>query len=486
MKQIYGKNKGINIIETPKARPTDKKVLDSVMSMEYAKPFIDKNGKVEKLLVGGEFLDRNYNFIDNMVNTVFERKQYNNKPIGTITIFQGDVRIATNVLNKDGERAIGTRVSDVVYKRVIEEQGFWSSRAFVVTDWYLTAYEPIKNIDDKVIGILYVGLLERPFLSIKSAYFIALLFIVLVACVLSVILSFFLSRSIAGDMKKILITTNQIADGNLDIRIQPASDIKELNKLSEAVNNTAEKLSRREESLDITNRKLEILNKSYLDLIGFVTHELKGILSSIVMNTYLLKKGILGQLNDKQSSTINSIEKNLNYLSSTVKNFLNLSRIEKQQLELNKTSVLIKEHVFDTAIEAFKEQIKDKNMKLTNNIQENLEVNADPALMQIVANNLISNAVKYGLAGGQIIITSRIIDDLVEIEVYNDGQPIHDSDMERLFKKFSRIIYRGMEKTKGSGVGLYITKEILKMHSGFILAVPGDNGNSFIIQFEKD
>jgi signal transduction histidine kinase len=204
------------------------------------------------------------------------------------------------------------------------------------------------------------------------------------------------------------------------------------------------------------------------------------------MNTYLLKKGILGQLNDKQSSTINSIEKNLNYLSSTVKNFLNLSRIEKQQLELNKTSVLIKEHVFDTAIEAFKEQIKDKNMKLTNNIQENLEVNADPALMQIVANNLISNAVKYGLAGGQIIITSRIIDDLVEIEVYNDGQPIHDSDMERLFKKFSRIIYRGMEKTKGSGVGLYITKEILKMHSGFILAVPGDNGNSFIIQFEKD
>jgi two-component system NtrC family sensor kinase len=372
MKQIYGKNKGINIIETPKARPTDKKVLDSVMSMEYAKPFIDKNGKVEKLLVGGEFLDRNYNFIDNMVNTVFERKQYNNKPIGTITIFQGDVRIATNVLNKDGERAIGTRVSDVVYKRVIEEQGFWSSRAFVVTDWYLTAYEPIKNIDDKVIGILYVGLLERPFLSIKSAYFIALLFIVLVACVLSVILSFFLSRSIAGDMKKILITTNQIADGNLDIRIQPASDIKELNKLSEAVNNTAEKLSRREESLDITNRKLEILNKSYLDLIGFVTHELKGILSSIVMNTYLLKKGILGQLNDKQSSTINSIEKNLNYLSSTVKNFLNLSRIEKQQLELNKTSVLIKEHVFDTAIEAFKEQIKDKNMKLTNNIQEKI------------------------------------------------------------------------------------------------------------------
>ena len=77
-------------------------------------------------------------------------------------------RISTNVRNADGTRAIGTRVSKEVNTAVLREGKPWNDRAFVVNDWYITAYEPIRSIRDEIIGILYVGTLEKPYLDIAN------------------------------------------------------------------------------------------------------------------------------------------------------------------------------------------------------------------------------------------------------------------------------------------------------------------------------
>ena len=309
---------------------------------------------------------------------------------------------------------------------------------------------------------------------------------IIVACAIAVVFSLFISRSIAGPITKILKTTNRIAEGDLEIKIKSETDIKELNELIHSLNNMSSMLASREESLDITNKKLETLNKSYLDLIGFVSHELKGILSSVVLNTYLLRKGILGPVTEKQLKTLSSMTRNLDYLTVTVKNFLSLSRIEKQEMQMDKNDLFLKEHIFDVVLEAFDQRIKDKEMVVRDEIPGDLQVKADASLLQIVANNLVSNAIKYGTQGGVMRLSGIEKDDVVEVEVYNDGQPIEETDLDKLFKKFSRVVYRGMEKTKGSGLGLYITKEILKMHGGIIKVIPRENGNSFIIQIEKE
>lgn len=476
----------LNLKDTPKARPTDKKVLNEAMVLEYAKPFIAADGTVEKILVGGKLVNQNDRLIDSIVNTVFERKLYKGKPVGTITIFQDDVRIATNVMDHGGRRALGTRVSEVVYNRVFEEHDQWFDRAFVVTDWYFTAYEPIKSITGKVIGIIYVGVLEKPFVELQQKLFVALLVIIMAGCVISIVFSVFISKSIADPLTEVIKGTDQISHGNLDVRMKMDTDIYELNELLGAVNEMAIMLAHREEILDISKKKMEVLNRSYLDLIGFVSHELKGILSSIILNVYLIKKKILGSINDKQEKTLNSIARNLDYLAVTVKNFLNLSRIEKNELEITKTELHLKEHIFDVAIESFDQPLKDKGMTMDNRIETNLMVHADSALLQIVANNLISNAIKYGKDGSTIIITSKNEEGYVEIEVYNDGEPICGVDIDKLFKKFSRVVYRGMESIKGSGIGLYITKEIIKMHGGSIKVEPREKGNSFIFQIDKN
>ncbi|MCX9012158.1 MAG: methyl-accepting chemotaxis protein [Candidatus Methanoperedens sp.] len=88
---------------------------------------------------------------------------------GTATVFQVTgseaIRISTNVIQNDSTRAVGTKVSQPVYDAVVTRGETYYGRAWVVNAWYLTAYEPIKDRSGKIIGILYVGVLEDPFIN---------------------------------------------------------------------------------------------------------------------------------------------------------------------------------------------------------------------------------------------------------------------------------------------------------------------------------
>jgi len=469
----------IDIKETLKSRPTEKKVLEDVMAIEYARPFFGPGGGIHSVIYGGKIINRNNELIDEIIDSVFEEKMYGSKPVGTVTLFQDDVRISTNVLDPGGGRALGTRVSDEVYKRVIESGEKWYDRAFVVTDWYITAYEPIMDINGNIIGILYVGILEQPFMDTGRNIFVVFLIIILLTSVLAGGLSVMFAKSIHKPLTEVAGLTKKISEGKWESKIQGKTRIKELNDLIDSFHQMSAELERRENNLALSNRKLEDLNKDYLELVGFVSHELKGVLSSLVINTYLLLEQTMGEINEKQRKTLKSIAKNLDYLASTVRNFLNLSRIEKGELKINKKRLRLKTDVFEEAIEAFSHLADGKNMRMINNIPEALEVSADPEMTQIIANNLLSNAVKYGVPGGGIVVKSKSDNGYTETEVYNDGRPIVQDDTGKLFKKFSRVIYEGMEKVKGSGVGLYISKEIIERHGGRLWVEPREKGNSF-------
>ncbi|MBU1043783.1 MAG: cache domain-containing protein [Candidatus Omnitrophica bacterium] len=469
----------IAILATPKAIPTDKKILEQAMAIEYAMPIFDKSNRVSKIIYGGKIINRDFSLVDNIRNLVFQNKIYEGNPVGTVTIFQDDVRIATNVLTDKKQRAIGTRISEVVYNEVVKKRGTWVDRAFVVNAWYLTAYEPIVDIENNIIGMLYVGVLEKPFVDTERAIVFAFFTIICAAGVLAAILALILTAAITKPMTMILSATSKIASGDLQHRVQTNSPLKELRELADAFNSMSSKLDQREKSLIVSNNKLEVLNRNYLDLVGFVSHELKGILSSIVLNAYNLRKGFLGPMNEAQKKTLVSMSRNLDYLSATVKNFLNLSRIEKDEIMLKKTMANLKEQIFDVAIESFLQLAQEKNMTIELQGDPDIVINLDIGLIQIVVNNLLSNAIKYGAEGGIIRITTKVKNSILEVEVYNDGRPIASIDTDKLFKKFSRLIYAGMEKVKGTGIGLFITQKIIEQHGGEIWVEPKNAGNSF-------
>lgn len=187
-------NKAVfRLIPTPKEKLTEKAEETSGMVLKSAYPIIDFNGDLLGVLTGGVLLNRNYQIVDRIKNIVFKDAKYKEKEIGTATIFMGDLRISTNVLDKEGNRAIGTRVMKEVYGQVFEKGIPWIQRAFVVDDWYITAYEPIRDIHENIVGMLYVGMLESKYALMKEKFILLFFLFSMVGMSVALIVSFLLS-----------------------------------------------------------------------------------------------------------------------------------------------------------------------------------------------------------------------------------------------------------------------------------------------------
>lgn len=209
----------IPLIPTERARPTEKSIEDRGMVIETAVPILGSEQTVQGVVYGGILLNQRYDLVDDIRKAVYDIDYYNGKPLGTVTIFLWDTRIATNVIKEDSTRAIGTRVSDEVYTKVLEKGERFGDRAFVVNDWYLSAYDPIKNIENEIIGILYVGLLEKKYLDYKSELTFKYLGMVLLALIVSAIIAYYFAGTIRKQISKLIDATSQIANGQLNTRV---------------------------------------------------------------------------------------------------------------------------------------------------------------------------------------------------------------------------------------------------------------------------
>ncbi len=472
----------IKFIPTPKARPTEETEQTSGMMLKAVAPVFDQNSNLIGALYGGNLLNRNYGIVDRVKKIIYQEARYKGKDIGTVTIFQNDLRISTNVMGADGNRAIGTRVSEEVYKQVFVGGRPWVNSAFVVNDWYKTSYEPIKNINGQIIGMLYVGTLAQPFNEIARNTMLIFLAIVIAVTLLAIVLSFVIASHISMPLTHLLDATTKLSTGKLGHTIETETSVKELNKLAVSFNEMSKQLEERDSNLKFSNEMLAELNKRYIDLIGFVSHELKGVLATVIMNVCSVQENILGPINEKQKRALDGAARSLDYLTSTVKKFLNLGKIEKGELEVKKTTVNLKKYVFDLAVSSQMSAAAKKNMTIRNEIDGGLCVEADVELMQIVATNLISNAIKYGREHGAIVLSSKTFENIGEVDVYNDSEPIRQEDKEKLFKRFSRLDNPVSRNVKGTGLGLFVTKQIIEKHGGKIWVEPRENGNSFIFQ----
>ena len=160
----------IPVQATPRARQTTKQYERAGMFLVAAAPVKNADGAVIGALYGGVLLNNNNNLVDRIKKIIYEGVQFDGKDAGSSTIFLNDVRIATNVTTADGKRAVGTLMSEQVYDRVLLKQRKWIGRAFVFDTWYFAAYEPIIDMEGKVVGSLYAGMSEKPYLRIQSQF----------------------------------------------------------------------------------------------------------------------------------------------------------------------------------------------------------------------------------------------------------------------------------------------------------------------------
>ena len=475
----------IQLVNTPRAKPTKAKAQTSGMMIKAASPVFDYEGMLIGVLYGGNLLNRKHAIVDRVQRIVFQHVKYKGQNIGTVTIFQDDMRIATNVLREDGSRAVGTRVAEDVYHQVLENELPWIGRAFVLNDWYKTAYEPINNTKGRIIGMLYVGTLEKPFNALARNTMVAFFAIVAATALLAFVLSLIVTACVSRPLANLVKATGKLASGELGHLVATRTGVAELDQLAEAFNNMSAKLDERDKNLSVSNAKLAALNKNYIDLIGFVAHELKGVLATIVMNVCSVNDEYLGALNDKQKRALDGAERNLDYLALTIQKFLNLGKIEKGELKANRKQTKMREDIFERTVDALLAAAERKGMQIENKIARDLKTNIDPELMRIVAGNLVSNAVKYGNEGSVTLISSSESDGKIRIEVYNESVPLSASQQAQLFKRFSRLDTQATRLAKGTGLGLFITREIIQIHGGKIWVEAREKGNAFIFEIAR-
>lgn len=204
-----GRKALIKIKPTPDADSPTKQEERRGLVYLIANPVM-KNGKPQGILVLGKLFNNDPYLVDAISDTYDVRA----------TVFLDNVRIATNVPDEEGERAIGTLLSTTVRERVLEQGKKYLGRAFVVNDWYITAYEPIRDINRRVIGALYVGTLEAPLLQRQQMFNLELRLTMLVIVLVFALAIWYIYRSVIKPVRRISGAALAMAQGSLDSRIE--------------------------------------------------------------------------------------------------------------------------------------------------------------------------------------------------------------------------------------------------------------------------
>lgn len=464
----------MELVPTPKAKLTPVDFIDAGLALKAAIPIRDGPNQIGAIY-GGVLLNRNYAIVDSIQQTIFHEMDYDGRQLGTVTIFQGDTRIATTVRNQDGTRAIGTRVSSEVYNRVVENDLSWLGKAFVVRDWYLSAYDPLKSPDGDIAGIIYVGVLKKKFDDYEKSLLSRFVMIAVIGIVITLVLSSVLLYRFVKPINRVAMAAEQIAAGQFPSQIKEETTYKEAFDLAQAFNIMVASIRERDEQLramnaDLTgmNEKLRKQNKDYMELLSFVAHELKSPIQSIMLGLSSMMSPALGALNQQQEKIAAIAMRNVSHVTTMIRNYLDLSRIEKGEFIVHVSTVLLEEEVIEPIKMEISSQLEAAQMTIYDEVPRGLRIECDGELTKVVMNNLLSNAAKYGRANSTIKILFKDLDDSIQVGVWNEGQGIAPANFDKLFVKFTDLVSRDRSGKRGTGLGLYITKEIIERHHGAI------------------
>ncbi len=240
-------------------------------------------------------------------------------------------------------------------------------------------------------------------------------------------------------------------------------------------------IEKRTEELKLQTIKLAEANAGKDKFFSIVAHDLRNPFGALKGFIDLLKKNY-------KSYTLDDLLRNITFLEKTAiitQNFLD-SLLEWSRTQMNKITVKYEKfnlhHLILSILELTKLQAMSKNIEIINKIEKNFEINTDKYILNTVLRNLITNALKYSFPNSQVVISSKRLENSLEISVTDFGVGIEQTDLPKLFLTDSKICTKGTAKEIGSGLGLIICKDLIYLIGGSISAVSQINqGSTFTI-----
>ncbi len=484
----------MEFVPTPKTSPRPEAKEVNGMMLKAASSIDDDNGNLLGVLYGGILINRDYTIVDKVKELVYKDMKYEGREIGTATIFQHDLRISTNVKYENGQRAIGTRVSKEVNEAVLERGEAWIDRAFVVNDWYITAYEPIKNINGRIIGILYVGMLERPYIDTTNRVIIAFAVIAILCVFLLFIILVFSTTRIIKPLQKMVLATQKISKGDLSHKLHVKSKDEigalaksfdlmtdELRKANKALIDWGKTLEKKveERTNEIREMQAHLIQQEKLASLGKlaagVAHEINNPLGGILIYSHLLLEDMKKE--DPRYDNLAKIVKETTRCKDIVKGLLQFAHPKEPEairIDINTT--------LNDVISLLESQAVFQNITVKKQYSSDLPpVVADRSQLQQVFINIILNAADAMSKRGILFLKTCMGDGkkFINISIKDTGHGIKKEDKSRLFEPFFTTKEVGM----GTGLGLAICYSIIQKHGGTIeVESEVEKGSTFTIK----
>ncbi|MCX5909357.1 MAG: cache domain-containing protein [Deltaproteobacteria bacterium] len=355
--------------------------------------------------------------------------------IDTVTIFFGDLRVTTNVMTEHGKRAVGTRISEAVRTVVLAQGRDYVGRAYVVNEWFITRYAPLRDGRGQVVGSLYVGARESAFLQLVHNFNKRVALIALVCILLAGVIAVPIARLILKPIDDLVQANRRLARGDMAVRVQTHGK-GELAVLGRSFNNMVETLNRAQKEL-LHKEKLASMGQ----LAAGVAHEINNPLGTILLyaGTMHAEAGD----DDAKRKDLQMIIQETQRCKKIVSDLLNFAR--QQEVLAQESDV---HAMLEQVISSVRHQPSFKNVQIVKQFAPGLPViHADPAQLMQVFVNLLNNSADAMPHGGTLTIHTRVANSHgVEIAPFFTTKPVG----------------------KGTGLGLSIVYGIIKMHRGQI------------------
>ena len=449
------------------------------MFLMAAAPVVDENDRVLGVLYGGIQLNMNFEIVDRVKEAVYKDRKYKGVDMGTATIFLANLRISTNAPTADGARAVGTLVSEEVNRAVLVEGRTWTRRAFVVNDWYMTSYGPIRDIDQSIIGILGVGMLEKPYIDAKNRVMLTFAGIACLCVVLLLVILYFSTTSIIKPLRTMVEATKKISGGDLSHKIDVKSG-DEIGHLASSFNRMTENLKDANEQLVDWGRTLEkkvdertkelrdmhrgMVQSEKLASLGKlsagIAHEINNPLGGVLIYAHLVLEDM--KEDDPGRENVEKIIKETTRCKNIVKDLLDFARSK----EPKKDDVDINE-LLEKSLSMIERQTQFQNVTIVKSLAGDMpRITADADQLQQVFMNIVINSAESIDNKGDLTLKTYhdSMKSLVVIECTDTGCGIPDEHLDRIFEPF----FTTKEVGKGTGLGLAVSYGIVAKHGGSI------------------
>ena len=245
--------------------------------------------------------------------------------------------------------------------------------------------------------------------------------------------------------------------------------LSELEEKREQLEEVNRQLNESNRELNEANAKLRELSEMKEEFLALTTHDLRSPLTVISGVISFFTSGRLGELSPEQKNMVSMMERNAQSLIELVNDLLDASKLESGTMRLDLTSINLR-GLIDELRENMEPLAREKGITLEEHLPPDAPpVKADRTKLRRILVNLLSNALKFTGKGGTVWVRATPEEDgRVRISISDTGVGIAPEDVERLFDKYEQARSRATRGEKGTGLGLYITKQLVELHGGEI------------------